>query len=98
MLFHAIRLLTALLGRFRAFSRLIADSGWNRAFCYITGLLMNPTAEKVLTLVPWFHLLYPNCAFGSVSSVSSANSELGSVVSDSPVNIKPEALAVKLLG
>ena len=43
-------------------------------------------------------VLSPNWVFGSVSSVSSANSAWGSVSSDSPLNIKPEALAVKLLG
>ena len=35
-------------------------------------------------------VLYPNCAFGSVSCVSSANSALGLVLSDLPINIDPE--------
>ena len=40
-------------------------------------------------------LVYPQ--IGSVSSVSSANSAWGSVSSDSPLNIKPEAVAVKFI-
>ena len=43
-------------------------------------------------------VLSPNRAFGSVSSASSAKSAWGSVSSESPSNIEPEALAVKLLG
>ena len=45
-----------------------------------------------------FFVLSPNRAFGSVSSASSAKSAWGSVSSESPSNMEPEALAVKLLG